>query len=186
MARLPFGTASLCGHDMLRRYICCHSLLPQLCTTGVTQTGLPPTLCCCSAAFPPLQPLQHALRAAWICVAATDTIQTCLHTCSLCWSCLWHYVLIVLCLPARVLHISASGQSLNKPKTCACPAGMLLVTEWWASEIVVMTGGLLPGDAQRQLSAMSIYQAVNSLCFMLPLGFGVAVTTRSAPGMTLE
>eukprot|EP00891_Asterochloris_glomerata_P005927 jgi/Astpho2/5927/Aster-02415 len=55
---------------------------------------------------------------------------------------------------------------------------MLLVTEWWASEIVVMTGGLLPGDAQRQLSAMSIYQAVSSLCFMLPLGFGVAVTTR--------
>ena len=132
-------------------------------------------------AFPHLQPLQHALRAACICVAATDAIQTCLHTCSLCWSCLRQFA---LCLPAGVLHGSASGQSVNKPaqSTCVSPAGMLLVTEWWASEIVVMTGGLLPGDIQRQLSAMSIYQAVNSLCFMLPLGFGVAVTTRSAPG----
>lgn len=93
-------------------------------------------------------------------------------------------MLFVLCPPAGVLHISVEQQSLEKPaepSTCDLPAGMLLVTEWWASEIVVMTGGLLPGDAQRQLSAMSIYQAVSSLCFMLPLGFGVAVTTRSAP-----
>ena len=117
-------------------------------------------------------------------MAATDTTQTCLRTCSLCWSCLQSCVLSVLCLPAGAPHISAVRQPLTEradPNTCDLPAGMLLVTEWWASEIVVMTGGLLPGDAQRQLSAMSIYQAVNSLCFMLPLGFGVAVTTRSAP-----
>lgn len=57
-------------------------------------------------------------------------------------------------------------------------AGMLLISEWWASETAVMMGGLLP-DAQRQLSAMAIYQTTNAMCFMLPLGIAVAVSTRS-------
>jgi hypothetical protein len=56
-------------------------------------------------------------------------------------------------------------------------AGMLLISEWWASETAVMMGGLLP-DAQRQLSAMAIYQTTNAMCFMLPLGIAVAVSTR--------
>lgn len=54
---------------------------------------------------------------------------------------------------------------------------MLLISEWWASETAVMMGGLLP-DAQRQLSAMAIYQTTNAMCFMLPLGIAVAVSTR--------
>ena len=56
-------------------------------------------------------------------------------------------------------------------------AGMLLISEWWASETVVIMGGLLP-DPERQLSAMNIYQLTNAMCFMLPLGMAVAVGTR--------
>ena len=54
---------------------------------------------------------------------------------------------------------------------------MLLISEWWASETVVIMGGLLP-DPERQLSAMNIYQLTNAMCFMLPLGMAVAVGTR--------
>lgn len=54
---------------------------------------------------------------------------------------------------------------------------MLLISEWWASETVVILGGLLP-DPERQLSAMNIYQLTNAMCFMLPLGMAVAVGTR--------
>lgn len=70
-----------------------------------------------------------------------------------------------------VLHINLTNNSNSV-------AGMLLISEWWASETAVMMGGLLP-DAQRQLSAMAIYQTTNAMCFMLPLGIAVAVSTRS-------
>lgn len=54
---------------------------------------------------------------------------------------------------------------------------MLLISEWWASELMVMMGGLLP-DAERQLSAVAIYQTTNAMCFMLSLGISMAVSTR--------
>lgn len=60
-----------------------------------------------------------------------------------------------------------------------CDAGMLLISEWWASETAVMMAGLLP-DPERDLSAMSVYQLSNAMCFMLPLGLAVAVGTRCA------
>ena len=56
---------------------------------------------------------------------------------------------------------------------------MLLISEWWASELSVMMGGLLP-DAERQLSAIAIYQTTNAICFMLSLGISSAVATRCA------
>ena len=58
--------------------------------------------------------------------------------------------------------------------TCA---GMLLISEWWASEIMTILGGLLP-DAERQLSAIAIYTTTNAMCFMLSLGLSTAVSTR--------
>ena len=54
---------------------------------------------------------------------------------------------------------------------------MLLISEWWASELMVMMGGLLP-DAERKLSAVAIYQTTNAMCFMLSLGISTAVSTR--------
>lgn len=56
-------------------------------------------------------------------------------------------------------------------------AGMLLISEWWASEIMTILGGLLP-DAERQLSAIAIYTTTNAMCFMLSLGLATAVSTR--------
>ena len=56
-------------------------------------------------------------------------------------------------------------------------AGMLLISEWWASEIMTILGGLLP-DAERQLSAIAIYTTTNAMCFMLSLGISTAVSTR--------
>lgn len=54
---------------------------------------------------------------------------------------------------------------------------MLLISEWWASEIMTILGGLLP-DAERQLSAIAIYTTTNAMCFMLSLGLSTAVSTR--------
>ena len=52
-----------------------------------------------------------------------------------------------------------------------------MITEWWASEVAVMSAGLLP-DAERSLSAMAIYQNTNALCFMIPVGLSIACATR--------
>ena len=51
------------------------------------------------------------------------------------------------------------------------------MSEWWASELRVMMGGLLP-DAERQLSAVAIYQTTNAMCFMLSLDVSTPVSTR--------
>ena len=45
---------------------------------------------------------------------------------------------------------------------------MLLISERWASELMVMMGGLLP-DTERQLSAVAIHKTINVMCFMLSL-----------------
>ena len=54
---------------------------------------------------------------------------------------------------------------------------MLLISEWWASEIMTIMGGLLP-DAERQLSAIASYTTTNALCFMISLGLSAALSTR--------
>ena len=61
--------------------------------------------------------------------------------------------------------------------------GVLLASEWWALEIAIMMGGLLP-DAALQLSAMAIYNSTNDLCFMVSNGMAVAVSTRHACTVT--
>lgn len=61
--------------------------------------------------------------------------------------------------------------------------GVLLASEWWALEIAIMMGGLLP-DAPLQLSAMAIYNSTNDLCFMVSNGMAVAVSTRQACTVT--
>jgi len=46
---------------------------------------------------------------------------------------------------------------------------ILMMTEWWASEIVIFLSGLLP-QPELHVAAMSIFQNTNSICFMLPAG----------------
>eukprot|EP00315_Gephyrocapsa_oceanica_P039106 CAMPEP_0185430076 /NCGR_PEP_ID=MMETSP1365-20130426/17188_1 /TAXON_ID=38817 /ORGANISM="Gephyrocapsa oceanica, Strain RCC1303" /LENGTH=537 /DNA_ID=CAMNT_0028034333 /DNA_START=54 /DNA_END=1668 /DNA_ORIENTATION=+ len=56
-------------------------------------------------------------------------------------------------------------------------AGVVMMLEWWASEICILVSGLLPAPALA-LSSLSIVQSVNAVAFMLPLGASVAGATR--------
>ena len=55
--------------------------------------------------------------------------------------------------------------------------GVVMMFEWWASEINILASGLLPSPALA-LASLSVYQTVNAVCFMLPLGASVAGATR--------
>ena len=54
---------------------------------------------------------------------------------------------------------------------------MVLVSEWWACEVAVLSAGYL-AQPQLSLAAMAIYQNSNALAFMLPAGMAVACSTR--------
>ena len=54
---------------------------------------------------------------------------------------------------------------------------LLMMGEWWASEIAIFMAGSLPSP-ETEVAAMSVFQSVNSMCFMLPSGFQVAASTR--------
>ena len=51
-----------------------------------------------------------------------------------------------------------------------------MMSEWWASEIIIFMSGALP-DPELQMGAMSIYQNLLALCFMLPAGVREACST---------
>lgn len=55
--------------------------------------------------------------------------------------------------------------------------GILMMAEWWASELNIILAGWLP-DPERNVAAVSIFQITNALAFMLPIGFSVASLTR--------
>ena len=55
--------------------------------------------------------------------------------------------------------------------------GILMMAEWWASELNILIAGWLP-DPERNVAAVSIFQITNALAFMLPIGFSVAALTR--------
>ena len=57
--------------------------------------------------------------------------------------------------------------------------GILMMSEWWASEANILLAGLLP-DPEYNVAAVSIFQVTNALAFMVPVGFSVAVSTRCA------
>jgi Na+-driven multidrug efflux pump len=67
--------------------------------------------------------------------------------------------------------------------------GVVLISEWWASEVSIFLSGHLTynglddlGDdtmaSAVPLAAFSIYQSLNTFCFSLAQGFGVAASTR--------
>jgi len=56
--------------------------------------------------------------------------------------------------------------------------GLLVVSEWWASEVAIFLSGRLQPNPEFALSAMAIYQSINSACFMLPVGVSVGGSTR--------
>eukprot|EP00934_Nitzschia_sp_Nitz4_P001442 Nitzschia sp. Nitz4//scaffold271_size25734//12242//13909//NITZ4_008304-RA/size25734-processed-gene-0.8-mRNA-1//-1//CDS//3329545209//1442//frame0 len=56
--------------------------------------------------------------------------------------------------------------------------GMVMITEWWASEVAIFLSGRLTPDAEVAVAGMTIYQSINSFCFMFPKAFSIAATTR--------
>jgi len=54
-----------------------------------------------------------------------------------------------------------------------------LVFEWWAFEFVLLAAGLLK-DPDVTLAAMGISFQITALLYMIPLGFGGAISTRVA------
>jgi MATE family multidrug resistance protein len=54
---------------------------------------------------------------------------------------------------------------------------MVMMSEWWASEIIIFMAGTL-ANPENQVSAMSIYQSTLSICFMIPSSFQVSAATR--------
>eukprot|EP00581_Thalassiosira_minuscula_P000227 CAMPEP_0183736738 /NCGR_PEP_ID=MMETSP0737-20130205/50102_1 /TAXON_ID=385413 /ORGANISM="Thalassiosira miniscula, Strain CCMP1093" /LENGTH=581 /DNA_ID=CAMNT_0025970823 /DNA_START=128 /DNA_END=1870 /DNA_ORIENTATION=+ len=61
--------------------------------------------------------------------------------------------------------------------TLALP-GLVVITEWWASEVCIFLAGRLGPNPTYALGAMSIYQSINSFCFMFPIGFSAAASAR--------
>jgi MATE family multidrug resistance protein len=56
--------------------------------------------------------------------------------------------------------------------------GIITVSEWWASEIAIILSGRLIPFPDLALGAMTLYQSINSFCFMFPLGLSIAGSTR--------
>jgi hypothetical protein len=51
-----------------------------------------------------------------------------------------------------------------------------MMTEWWASEIIIFMSGSLP-DGELMMSTMSIYQNIIAMCFMAPAAFNTSAAT---------
>lgn len=56
--------------------------------------------------------------------------------------------------------------------------GIVIISEWWASEICIFLAGTLLPHPDLALDGMTIYQSINAACFMLPVGCSVAGSTR--------
>ena len=58
-------------------------------------------------------------------------------------------------------------------------AGVISLSEWWASEICILLAGLLPLP-ELTVATMSIFQITIGQCFYFSLGIGIACSTRVA------
>jgi MATE family multidrug resistance protein len=56
--------------------------------------------------------------------------------------------------------------------------GIIAISEWWASETAIFLAGRLTPFPDLALGAMTLYQSINSFCYMLPQGLSVAGATR--------
>ena len=54
---------------------------------------------------------------------------------------------------------------------------ILMMSEWWASEVIIFMAGSLT-NPELSVSSMTLYQNTLSICFMIPVSFHVAVNTR--------
>ena len=52
--------------------------------------------------------------------------------------------------------------------------GIVIISEWWASEVTIFLAGHLSPSPEIALGAMTLYQSINVFCFMLPRSCNVA------------
>ena len=55
--------------------------------------------------------------------------------------------------------------------------GVVVISEWWASEAAIFLSARLTPSPELALDGMTIYQTINTACFMFPMGASVAGST---------
>jgi multidrug resistance protein, MATE family len=56
--------------------------------------------------------------------------------------------------------------------------GVVIISEWWASETAIFLSGRLIPNPDDTLAGMTIYQSINTFCFMFPMAFAISGTAR--------
>jgi MATE family multidrug resistance protein len=56
--------------------------------------------------------------------------------------------------------------------------GIIVISEWWASETTIFLSGRMMPLPALALDGMTIYQSLNTFCFMFPVGISIAGSTR--------
>ena len=56
--------------------------------------------------------------------------------------------------------------------------GLIAISEWWASEVLIVLAGRLQPSPELALGAMTLFQSLNSLCFIFPISFSIAGAMR--------
>jgi MATE family multidrug resistance protein len=56
--------------------------------------------------------------------------------------------------------------------------GIVIISEWWASETGIFLSGRLTPNPDDTLAGMTIYQSINTFCFMFPMAFAISGTAR--------
>jgi len=82
-----------------------------------------------------------------------------------------------LTLWAELRIASSSLRALVDYLGLALP-GIVIISEWWASETAIFLSGRLSPAPQTTLATMTIYQSINSFSFIIPYGFSIAGTAR--------
>lgn len=56
--------------------------------------------------------------------------------------------------------------------------GIVIISEWWASEVSIFLSGRLIPHPDLALDGMTIYQSINTFCFMFPVSYSIAGSAR--------
>jgi MATE family multidrug resistance protein len=56
--------------------------------------------------------------------------------------------------------------------------GIVIISEWWASEVSIFLAGRLVPSPDLALGALTLNQTLNTFCFMFPTAFGIAGSAR--------
>ena len=57
-------------------------------------------------------------------------------------------------------------------------SGLVAISEWWASEILIVLAGRLQPSPEVTLGAMTLFQSLNSLCYIFPVSCSIAGAMR--------